>query len=127
MQTPEQAPKPPPQVTRQPDAAKQLSAVVTASEIQAVQDKIRKCWGTVGASKEAPIVSFVVQMRQDGTPTIAEIKDTGRYNNDPAFRAVADAAWRAIMNPRCHPWPLPAEKYASGWRYINFNFDPRDY
>ena len=41
--------------------------------------------------------------------------------------AAADAAKRAVLNPRCQPWPLPADKYSSGWRYITFNFDPRDY
>jgi hypothetical protein len=65
-------------------------------------------------------------MNQDGTPVKAEIKDTGRYGNDPTFRAAADAAHRAVMNPRCQPWPLSAEKF-NAWRTITFNFDPRDY
>jgi hypothetical protein len=127
VQTPEQQPKPPQQVTRQPTAAPQLSAVVTASEIEGVRAKIRPCWNTLGAAKEAPIVTFVVQMQQDGTPSKVEVRDTGRYNNDPVYRAAADSAWRALMNPRCQPWPLSPEKYATGWRYITFNFDPRDY
>ena len=41
-------------------------------------------------------------------------------------RAAADAAHRAIMNPRCQPWPLAQEKFNS-WKTITFNFDPRDY
>jgi len=41
-------------------------------------------------------------------------------------RLAANAAYRAIMNPRCQPWPLPAEKYDS-WRTLTFNFDSRDY
>ncbi|HYC65712.1 MAG TPA: hypothetical protein VEC14_13345 [Reyranellaceae bacterium] len=125
--TPEQQPKPPQQVTRQPTAAPQLAAVVTASEVEGVRSKIRPCWNTVGGAKEAPIITFIVEMRQDGTPVKAEVRDTGRYNNDPVYRSAADAAWRALMNPRCQPWPLPAEKYARGWRTITFNFDPRDY
>jgi hypothetical protein len=125
--TPEQQPRPPQQVTRQPTAAPQLAAVVTASEVEGVRSKIRQCWNTVGGAREAPIVTFIVEMRQDGTPLKAEIRDTGRYNNDPVFRSAADAAWRALMNPRCQPWPLPADKYARGWRTITFNFDPRDY
>jgi hypothetical protein len=125
--TPEQAVKPPQQVTRQPTAPPQLAAVVTASEIEGVRRKVHGCWKGIGGAKEAPIITFIVDMKQDGTPTKAEIKDTGRYNNDPLYRALADAAWRAIMNPHCHPWPLPAEKYAGGWRTITFNFDPKDY
>jgi hypothetical protein len=124
--TPEQQPRPPQEVTRTPTAAPQLSAVVTRSEQEAVIQKIRGCYNTRGGARESPIVTFVVQMNQNGTPREAEIKDRGRYNNDPAFRAAADDAWRAIMNPKCHPWPLPAEKYAAGWRYVTLNFDPRD-
>jgi hypothetical protein len=125
-QTPEQQPKPQ-QVTRQPSAAPNLAAVVTASEIEGVRNKIRPCWNSLGGSKDQNlIVTLVVQMNQDGTPVKAELRDVGRYNSDPVYRAAADAAHRAIMNPRCQPWPLSPEKY-NAWRYITFNFDPRDY
>ena len=119
--------KPQQQVTRQAPAAPNLAAVVTASEIEGVRNKIRPCWNTIGGGRDQDmIITLVVQMNQDGTPVKAELKDTGRYNNDPNFRAAADAAHRAIMNPRCQPWPLSPEKYNS-WRNITFNFDPRDY
>jgi hypothetical protein len=127
QQTPEQQPKPQPQVTRQAPAAPNLAAVVTASEIEGVRSKIRPCWNSPGGARDQNlIVTLVVQMNQDGTPVKAELKDTGRYNNDPVYRAAADAAHRAIMNPRCQPWPLSSEKFTS-WRTITFNFDPRDY
>jgi len=127
IQTPEQQPKPVQQVTRVAPAAPNLAAVVTASEIEGVRNKIRPCWNTIGGGRDQNmIITLVVQMNQDGTPVKAELKDTGRYNNDPNFRAAADAAHRAIMNPRCQPWPLSPEKYNS-WRNITFNFDPRDY
>jgi hypothetical protein len=127
QQTPETQPKPVQQVTRQAPAAPNLAAVVTASEIEGVRSKIRPCWNTIGGGRDQNmIITLLVQMNQDGTPVKAELKDTGRYNNDPNFRAAADAAHRAIMNPRCQPWPLSPEKYNS-WRNITFNFDPRDY
>ena len=128
VQTPEQQPKPPPQVTRQAPAAPQLAAVVTASEVEGVRQKIRPCWNFPAGVKDqnALIVTLIVQMNQNGTPVKADFKDTGRYNNDPAYRAAADAAHRAIMNPVCQPWPLAPEKFAN-WRTITFNFDPRDY
>jgi hypothetical protein len=128
VHTPEQQPKPVPNPTRQAPAAPNLAAVVTASEIEGVRNKIRPCWNfPAGVRDQAGlIVVLIVQMNQDGTPVKAELRDTGRYNNDPTYRAAADAAHRAIMNPRCQPWPLSAEKYNS-WRTITFNFDPRDY
>ena len=128
VQTPEQQPKPVQQVTRQAPAAPNLAAVVTASEIEGVRSKIRPCWNFPAGVKDQAglIVTLVVQMNQDGTPVKADLKEPGRYNNDPTYRAAADAAHRAIMNPRCQPWPLSAEKF-NNWRTITFNFDPRDY
>lgn len=127
IQTPEQSPKPVQQVTRQAPAAPNLAAVVTASEIEGVRQKIRPCWNTQGGARDqAMIITLTVEMNQNGTPVKAELRDTGRYNSDPVFRAAADAAHRAIMNPRCQPWPLSPEKFTS-WRTITFNFDPRDY
>jgi hypothetical protein len=127
VQTPEQQPKPVQQVTRQAAAAPNLAAVVTASEIEGVRQKIRPCWNTLGGARDQNlIVTLVVEMNQNGTPVKAELRDTGRYNSDPVYRAAADAAHRAIMNPRCQPWPLAPEKFNS-WRTITFHFDPRDY
>lgn len=127
VQTPEQQPRPPQQVTRQAPAAPNLAAVVTASEIEGVRQKIRPCWNTQGGARDqAMVITLVVEMSQSGTPVKAELREPGRYNSDPVYRAAADAAHRAIMNPRCQPWPLSPEKFNS-WKTITFNFDPRDY
>ncbi len=126
IKTPDTQAKPVKEATRVPDAAPSLATVVTASEIEGVRAKIRPCWNPTPGAREPPVVALVVQMNQDGTPTKVDLKDTGRYHNDPTYRAAADAAVRAVSNPRCQPWPLPAERY-SGWRTITFNFDPRDY
>lgn len=126
IKTPQQAPQRPKEITRQAAMAPDFAQVVTASEVEGVRQKIRPCWNTIGGAREAPIVTLVVQMNQNGTPVDAEFKDTGRYNNDPIYRSAADSARRAILNPRCQPWPLSPEKFNS-WRTITFNFDPRDY
>jgi hypothetical protein len=127
VQTPEQQPKPVQQVTRQAPAAPNLAAVVTASEVEGVRQKIRPCWNTQGGARDqGMIITLIVDMNQNGTPIKAELRDSGRYNSDPVFRAAADAARRAVLNPRCQPWPLSPEKFNS-WRTITFNFDPRDY
>jgi len=60
------------------------------------------------------IITLIVQMNSDGTPVKVELEDTDH------------AAHRAIMNPRCQPWPLSPEKYNS-WRRFTFNFDPQAY
>ncbi len=125
IKTPQQSPQRPKEITRQVAMAPEFAAVVTASEVEGVRQKIRPCWNSFGGAKDAPIVTLVVQMNQNGTPVEADFKDPGRMG-DPVYRAAAESARRAILNPRCQPWPLSPEKDSS-WRVITFNFDPRDY
>ena len=125
IKTPQQSPQKPKEITRQVAMAPEFAAVVTASEVEGVRQKIRPCWNSFGGAKDSPIVTLIVQMNQNGTPIDAEFRDPGRLG-DPVYRAAAESARRAIMNPRCQPWPLSPEKYSS-WRTITFNFDPRDY
>ena len=55
------------------------------------------------------IVTLVVQMNQDGTPVKAEIKDTGRYNNDPTY-----PRRRRRRPSRHHESALPAVAVVTG-------------
>lgn len=105
--------------------AKHLAGAVTATEIEGVRNKIRPCWNTEGGG-QSPIVQFRIELNPDGTVTKASLVDAGRYASEPAYREAADKAYRAIMNPRCQPWPLPPEKYAA-WKLVTMNFDARDY
>jgi hypothetical protein len=100
----------------------QSAPVLTKAEVERLIATVRPCWLTASKS---PAVSLVVSMNRDGTPVSAQIKDTARYNADPGYRVAADSAYRAVMNPRCQPWPLPADRY-NDWRTFTFNFDPRD-
>jgi hypothetical protein len=93
-------------------------AGMTAKEIEAVRDKIRPCWNFL---RKGSKVAIRVEVGSDAVPVKAEIVDKARYANDKDFRADADAVHRAVMNPRCQPWPLSPEKYDS-WRIITFNF-----
>jgi hypothetical protein len=114
--------KPPATVYRPAPSTEKL---VTAKEMEAVRDSLRRCWRTVEMKTSGLVVAMVVEMGPDGRPTEARVTDKERYARDAEFRLVADTAYRAIMNPHCQPWPLPPEKYAS-WRTIIFNFNNRD-
>jgi hypothetical protein len=96
---------------------------ITASEMEALRQKIRPCW-YVTAGQTLPVVAIRVQMASDGRPVNAEHTDANRYRTDANYRSAADAALRAVMNPRCQPWPLPPEKYAA-WRTLALDFDGR--
>ena len=65
-QTPEQQPKPVQQVTRQAPAAPNLAAVVTASEIEGVRNKIRPCWNTLGGARDQALIVTLVGADEPG-------------------------------------------------------------
>ena len=98
---------------------------LTFGEVDALRRQIGRCWTLpVGADRiEGMVVKLRIQVRPDRTVQQVTIQDQGRMDGDPAFRAVAESARRAV--DRCSPLQLPAEKYAI-WRDIVMSLYPED-
>lgn len=113
----------------EPDSGEiaKLSDQLSMSEMDAVRRQIGQCWNVMAGAKYAEelIVEVRVTMNRDRTVNSASILDRGRYNRETHFRAAADAAIRALQNPRCSPLKLPPEKYDQ-WKSFIFRFDPSD-
>lgn len=100
---------------------------------QTMKDSIRqqlmKCWAINAGAKDAYklVVTLDIYYNRDATPLKVDYTaDTKAKMNDPAYRAAAEAAYRAVFNPDCNPLKgLPADKY-EGWSYTQFTFDPKD-
>jgi hypothetical protein len=107
--------------------ADSIGAQLTANEIDAVRQAIRKCWtfnaGLQGARDH--IVDIEMEMDPDGTVKKADIIDKDRLNKDPAFRTAAESAKRAVLDPNCSPLPFPPKKYEQ-WKKSAFRFNPKD-
>lgn len=90
-----------------------------------VQQQIKECWNLPAGAKEAENLSIEIRMvmNPDGTVRQARILDQGRLQSDPFFRAAAESALRAVLNPRCNPLKLPLEKYQQ-WKNMILIFDP---
>ena len=97
------------------------------SEIDLVRQQIRECWSLPAGAKEAENLSIEIRMTMnpDGTVRQARILDQNRLQSDPFFRAAAESALRAVLNPHCNPLKLPPEKYQQ-WQNMILIFDPRD-
>ena len=97
------------------------------SEIDMVRQQIRECWSLPAGAKEAENLSIEIKMAMnpDGTVRQARILDQNRLQSDPFFRAAAESALRAVLNPHCNPLKLPPEKYQQ-WQNMILIFDPRD-
>ena len=104
-----------------PDFAKELAQ----SELENLQAGISPCWNVDGGGRfaEELVVDLYVTIYPDMRVKTVQVRDQIRYAADPAFRAAADAASRALRNPNCSTLNLPPEKF--GDQSFEFTFDPR--
>jgi hypothetical protein len=91
-----------------------------------IGDHVRACWtydaGALGADKLQ--VRLQVVTDENGTARIAKVagEDLARMN-DPVFRAFAERAIRAVLDPRCADLPLPKSMQGQR-RTFDFRFSP---
>ncbi len=99
---------------------------LSVSELDAIRQQISGCWLVPAGAKNAEelVVEIRVRMRPDRTVSNTEILDQSRMS-EPHFRAAAEAAIRALRNPRCSPLNLPVDKYET-WKSFVITFNPRD-
>lgn len=104
---------------------------VTMTELDAMRrqviSQVAPCWNINPGSKGAANLAVVIRMAMnpDGSVQSASIEDQSRYYTDTFYQSAADAAKRAVLNPRCNPIKLPPDKYQV-WREILINFDPKE-
>jgi len=100
---------------------------LSISQIDAVRRQIAKCWNIPAGAKDAHemVVEIKVDMRRDATVGHAEITNRSRMATDSFYRAMAESALRAVLNPRCQPYPLPQDRF-DVWRNMTLRFDPRE-
>jgi hypothetical protein len=104
------------------------SKALTLSEIDAVRQQIARCWNLPAGAKdvEETVIDVSVTMNPDGMVREAHLKGGGaRMRTDSFYRAVAESALRAVLNPRCQPFKLPREKYDQ-WKNMTLSFNPRE-
>ncbi len=128
---------PPPEkkvlVTRQPVGrvkAFDPAQAITISEKDAIRRHFERCWNVPAGARDAAnlIVDIRVSVNPDGWVREAEIVDVEKMQTDPFYRAAAESARRAVLNPRCRslkPLNLPAKKYDL-WKHITITFNPKD-
>ncbi len=111
------------QQPRRHDPTKALSI----SEIDLVRRQIAQCWNLPAGAKDAHTMTVEIRvvMNVDGTVREATMRNPLRAAADPFFRAMAESALRAVLNPRCQPFKLPPDRYEI-WQTMELNFDPRE-
>lgn len=109
------------------DASKPITMTEEAALKKIVVDTVVPCWNVQAGAKDGANLAVLVRlsMRPDGMVNSASIEDQARYLTDPFYRTAAEAARRAVLNPKCNPIKLPPDKY-DHWRDIVINFDPKE-
>jgi hypothetical protein len=104
-----------------------LDSRLTASEIDLLRQQIERCWVVPAGARDAKDLDIEIKaaVNPDGTVREARIVNMARYASDPFFRAAADSAKRAVLNPQCSPLHLPPDKYEA-WHNLDLFFNPKD-
>jgi hypothetical protein len=87
----------------------------------AIGQRIASCWKAAEAP-DAPAVVLLLTFAEDGSVTAVETVDKRRFAGEPAYRAAASVATRAVF--KCAPFALAAEEYVA-WKSLAINLTPR--
>ena len=102
------------------------TAALSADQRGAIGDHVRECWtkdaGALDVDKQRVLLTVTTDAA--GVARRADVAgdDLGRMS-DPRFRAFAERAIRAIMDPRCANLPLP-NKVLGRINVLTFRFSP---
>lgn len=102
------APTPAPQPSSRAPVS---GSTLTAAELAAIQSQVQEHWFIPAGVQGLGQMRVRTRMRldRDGSVRLVEIVDEGRMASDPAFRAVAESARRAVL--AASPLRFPPEKY----------------
>ena len=99
---------------------------LTAAQRGAIGDKVRECWGIDTGAKGIDQMQVLLDVTTDanGTARVAQFdpSESGRMN-DPVFRAFAERARRAVLDPQCAKFPLPSAMLGQVQTF-KFRFSP---
>jgi hypothetical protein len=102
------------------------TAALTAAERGAIGDHVRECWTKDAGALDIDKQRVLLTVTTDDTGVVrkAEIAgdDVGRMG-DPRFRAFAERARRAVLDPHCANLPLPSNALGKV-NVLTFRFSP---
>lgn len=99
------------------------SVRMSQTELDALRGQVARCWNPPVGAVGAEDLKVRVKFELDQSGEVAGSPEVLNSSSNPAFRAAASSAVRAVM--RCAPYSLPASKYEA-WKEVIINFDPRE-
>jgi len=103
------------------------TAQLTSAQRGAIGDQVRRCWTIDSAAENVQQMRVMLKVTTDasGTARLAQVAsaDQGRVAGDPVFRAFAERAVRAVLDPACSNLPLPKSMMGANQTFT-FRFSP---
>ncbi|MDP1880558.1 MAG: hypothetical protein Q8K60_06435, partial [Parachlamydiaceae bacterium] len=93
------------------------------SDIALISKQIEPCWEFQEVRDVN--ITFKVDISKDGRFTNAKMDETYEITSNPVNRAIADAAHRAILNPKCNDFGWFHKKYPNV-SSLKVNFNPKN-
>jgi hypothetical protein len=102
------------------------TAALSADQRGAIGDHVRECWtkdaGALDIDKQRVLLTVTIDASGVARRAVVAGEDVGRLG-DPRFRAFAERAIRAIMDPHCANLPLP-NNVLGKVNVLTFRFSP---
>jgi outer membrane biosynthesis protein TonB len=105
-----------------------LTGELSDGQRRQIGDDVRRCYSEDTAAQNYATYAVVMTVTIDATGEARDVKlsdaDQGRANADPAFRAFAERAERAVLDPTCAKLPVPADLLGKPSQELMFRFRP---
>lgn len=107
--------------------AEKVDSVLSTTEESLLASHMRKCWIVPAGAQGAKdlVVDIDLEVGPDFVVKKAEVADKSRMASDPFFRAAAESARRAVLDPKCNPLPIPPAKYEH-FKKFTYAFNPKE-
>jgi hypothetical protein len=95
--------------------------------IDIVKRTMEPCWIVRAGNKEAENIDIEIEatLTPEGYVKDARLVNRNRLQADAFSLAAGESALRAVLNPSCQPYKLPADKYEI-WKDLKLTFSPKE-
>ena len=105
-----------------------LTGALSDEQRKAIGAEVRRCYSEDTEARDYATYVAVITVTVDADGETREVQlsdnDTARANADPAFRAFAERAERAVLDPQCAKLPVPADMLGKPSQQLTFRFRP---
>jgi len=105
-----------------------LTGELSDGQRRQIGDEVRRCYSEDTAARDYATYVATITVTIDATGEARDVKlsdsDAGRAGADPAFRAFAERAERAVMDPTCAKLPVPPDMLGKPSQELTFRFRP---